>query len=138
MATFPLSKLPDWCAGKAKVCTVIARQSANDAIVQASRTVPGVTRGGSVKPGFVPRDTGALAASLVSTLNGGTLMAEGEGAYTMTIGGMKAGDVASFGWTAPYARKVHYSGWFWVDATVNDWPAIVDAVVKRVAKQVDK
>jgi hypothetical protein len=109
---------------------VVAKQATNDLILQASRVAPGTIRGGSIRPGFIPRDTGFLAASLVSSLNGSTAI-QGETSWRFTVAGMKAGDTALFGWTAEYARVQHYKGWLWVDMAANQWPKIVKEAVAK-------
>ncbi len=135
MATYSWAQLPDWSLKTQKRLDVVVKQSTHDVIALASQTAPAKARGGSVQPGFVPRDSGFLAASLQSSLNGSTALT-GEGSYVMAVAGMKAGDVAEFGWTAVYARAVHYRGWLWVDHAANQWQAIVADVVKRAMAQV--
>jgi hypothetical protein len=108
----------------------VVKQSANDVFAMASRTAPGVTRGGTVVPGFVPRDTGFLAASAVASLNGSSALT-GENAYVFAVAQMKAGDTAEMGWTAAYARVAHYRGWLFVETAANAWPQIVAAAVAR-------
>ena len=136
MTTFKIADMPDWASKQTRVMDAIVKQSANDTIVQASKTATGVTRGGTLQRGYVPRDTGALAASLVSTLSGSTVLSQGNGAFNLVVGSMASGDVATFTWTAPYARRMHYGdgmrqGWHWVTEVVNDWPAIVAANIAR-------
>src|SRR5690554_4400942 len=135
MATYTWANLDAWATKTQKRLDVVVKQSTNDVIALASRTAPAKARGGSVQPGYVPRDLGFLAASLQSSLNGSTSMT-GEESYVMAVAGMKAGDVAEFGWTAIYARKLHYAGWLWVDHAANQWQAIVADVVKRAIAQV--
>ena len=108
----------------------VTRQATNDLFVRASRTAPGVMRGGHVVAGYVPRHKGFLAASAVSSLNGSTSLS-GENAYVLTVAQMKAGDTAFLGWTAAYARRLHYDGWLWVDSAANDWQSIVAAAAAR-------
>lgn len=134
------AQVDDWISQTRKRKDVVVRQSTNDVIVMASRTAAGVTRGGTVKKGFVPRDTGALAASLVSSLHGGSMQG-GEDSHKFVIAGMRAGDTATFGWTAPYARALHYGyttstgkqvgGWLWIDVAAAEWPSIV---ARNIAK----
>lgn len=142
MTTFQFADLDHWAMKQTRVMDAIVKQSTNDTIVQSSRTATGVTRGGTRQRGYVPRDTGALAASLVSTLSGSTVLSQGNGAFNLVVGNMGAGDVATFAWTAPYARRMHYGdgtrqGWHWVTEVANDWPAIVAANIAR-AKAVVK
>ncbi len=130
MTVFKVAHLDAWARKIKKRTDLIVRQATHDVIASASRTRPGVMRGGTVQPGYVPRDTGFLAASLVSSLNGSTALT-GEDSYIMVVADMDAGDVAEFGWTAAYARVAHYRGWMWVDVAANNWPRIVDQVVER-------
>jgi hypothetical protein len=113
-----------------KRADLILKQFANDLGLRASRTAEGVTRGGSVKAGYVPRDKGFLAASFVSGLNGSTMLS-GDSGIGVLVSGMKAGDSFQMGWTAVYARKVHYDGWLFRDEAVADAQNILDDVVKR-------
>lgn len=112
---------------------LVLQQSTNDIILRASRTSAGVTRGGVVRKGFIPRDLGGLAASLVSTLSGSTILTGvGEDSYSLIVAQMTSGDTATFTWTAPYARRLHYeNGWMWVDEAAQRW---VPTVRSNVAK----
>jgi hypothetical protein len=130
MATYRADQIGSWVTKTKKRMDAVTKQATNDLMVLASRTAPGTIRGGSVKPGFVPRDTGFLAASLVSSLNGSTALS-GEGSYRLVVAGMEAGDTAFFGWTAEYARVQHYKGWLWVATAANEWPRIVRDAVAR-------
>ena len=58
MTRYTLGTLDKWAEKSIKRLDYIAAQSANDAIVQASRTAAGIPRRGSVRKGYVPRDTG--------------------------------------------------------------------------------
>lgn len=135
MTEYTFAELDQWVRKTQRRMDIVVKQSAHDAFRMASRTATGVTRGGSVQPGFVPRDTGFLAAGAVSSLNGSTSLS-GADAYVLTTGGMKAGDEVMMGWTAEYARKVHYDGWMWVDVTANAWPKIVERAIQRAKLQV--
>lgn len=130
MAKYTWANLDKWAKKVEQRADLIVKQSANDLIVMASRTKPGKIRGGNVQVGFIPRDLGGLAASLVTQLNGSTIIA-GETSYIAGIAGFNAGGQISFGWTAAYARAQHYKGWLWVDNAVQNWPSIVRAVVAR-------
>lgn len=136
MATIKIADLGGYAAKKSREMDFIVKQSTNDVIVQASRTATGVTRGGTNQRGYIPKDVGTLAASLVSTLAGSTILTQGEGEFGLVVGNMTAGDVATFAWTAPYARRMHYGddtrqGWFWVTEATNDWQSIVNANVAK-------
>lgn len=127
MATLKWSDLPEWATKTEKVLDAIVSQAAFD-MMASVKIVPGITRGGSRVEGTIPRDLGALAASLQSSLNGSTAMS-GEGSYAFVAGSMKAGDVAEFSWggsAAPYARHIHYgakgvAGTFWLDVAAAGW-----------------
>jgi len=136
MVRFSFAQLGEWAEKQARIADAVVKQSTNDVIVQASKTATGVTRGGSLQRGYVPRDTGILAASLVSTLHGSTAITQGDGEFALVVGGMAAGDVATFTWTAPYARRMHYGddtrqGWHWVTEATNDWQSIVAGNVAK-------
>jgi len=132
---YTLATLDRWAAKTAKRANLVVKQATNDVIVRASKTAVGTSRGGNVRRGFVPRKDGILAGSLISELHGSTaLSAKGEDSHRLVVAGMEAGDVARFGWTAPYARAKHDGtrnspGWFWIDEAATHWPqAVADAV----------
>lgn len=102
--------------------------------------VTGITRGGTFKRGAIPKDIGALAGSLQSTLLGSTAISpEGEDSYVMVVGQMTGGDVARFVWggaNAPYAKAIHYGfssypGTFWRDEAASGWSGYVNAATAR-------
>lgn len=132
------SATSQWVLKTEKRKTAVTRQFTNNIIKRASRTAAGKTRGGTVKKGFIPRDLGTLAASVMSTLTGSTVLTGvGTSSYSLVVGGMKAGDVATFLWTAPYARRLHYeAGWMWVDDAMLAAPAIFAAVVADAKRRV--
>lgn len=130
MTTYKWANLDDWAKKVERRTDLIIKQSANDLIVMASRTKPGKNRGGTVQVGFIPRDLGGLAASLITQLNGSTII-QGENSYIAGVAGFNAGDQILFGWTVDYARAQHYKGWLWVDNAVQNWPSIVRAAVSR-------
>jgi hypothetical protein len=130
------ANLGDWGIKCKKALRAVLKQSVNDVVIDASKTATGVMRGGALVKGFVPRDTGALAASLVSTLHGSTAITQAGGEFSLVVGGIEAGDMAEFTWTAPYARALHYGkngvdGWHWVTEATNNWQDIVDKNVAR-------
>ena len=144
------SEVSEWVTKTQKRMNVVTAQATNDVMKQASRTMSGVTRGGTLTKGYVPRDLGTLTNSLVSSLYGSTSITQGEGDFSLVVGSMKAGDVAKFTWTAPYARRMHYgfrgtdslgrtynqAGWFWVTEAAAQWQSIVAAAVARAKAQV--
>lgn len=144
MATNFSATVGEWAKKTQKRLDVVVQEATKDMIIDASRTTTGITRGGDYKRGYVPRDLGNLAGSLVSSLNGGGVTT-GETSYTAVIEGMKAGDTAFFGWTAEYALRLHYgfsgedslgrsydqSGWYWVTDAVVNWQDYVDGAVRK-------
>lgn len=145
MTRYTFAELGEWASKQGRVMDAIVKQSTNDAIVQASKTATGVTRGGSLQRGYVPKDTGVLAASLVSTLHGSTAITQGNGDFALVVGSMGVGGLATFTWTADYAKRLHYGfqgkdkagrsynqdGWHWVTELTNDWQSIVAKNVAR-------
>ena len=127
------AQMDDWVKKTKLRQDLVIRQSTDDVFGLASRTATAMARGGSVKEGFVPRDTGALAASAMTTLQGSTILTgAGADSYVMVVAQMKGGDTATMVWTAPYARRQHYeTGWLWVDYAARQWPAIVRANAAR-------
>lgn len=130
MARYSAANIDAWTRASKKRMDVVAKQATNDLVVLASRTAPSTVRGGSIRPGYVPRDTGFLAGSLVSSLNGSTAL-KGEDQWRLVVVGMEAGDTALFGWTAEYARVQHYKGWLWVDVAANQWRRLVREAVAK-------
>lgn len=134
MTHYTFATLPQWASKVERRMNAIVRQSAND--VMASIPVKaGITRSGTRTKGSVPRDTGQLANSLQSSLNGGSPLS-GASSYALVAGRMAAGDIASFGWGADYARHVHdgangVEGTFWVQEAATRWSSIVEKNVRR-------
>jgi len=134
MTRYTFANLDAWARKTQRRADLITKQATQDTIEMASRTAPGKNRGGTVTLGFVPRDTGVLAGSLQSSLNGSTAL-KGEDSYTMIVAGMEGGDTATFGWTAEYARAVHYRGWLWRDNAADKWPqTVARAIAKAKAR----
>lgn len=142
VTNYTFATLDRWAAKTEKRAEAVLKQATNDTIVQASRTATGVSRGGRVRRGYVPRRDGILAGSLVSELHGGTsLSSRGENSYTMVVAGLDPGDTAEFYWTADYAPHLHYgtrrmAGWFWVDEAVQNWQRNVMRASARAKVQV--
>ena len=125
-----------WARASDKRLNVIVRQSTQDLFSLTTRTAPAKARGGEVKPGFVPRDTGFLAASAQILING-RQTGEGEDAAEFAIVGMEAGDTAILAWSAVYSKRVHYEGgWLWIDTHAPKWPDLVSRNVERAKRQV--
>ena len=137
MTTYSFATLPAWATKVQKIADAVVSQSAND-MLASIKIAPGITRGGSRQRGTIPRDLGALAASLQSSLYGGTAMS-GATSFVFVAGQMEAGDVAQFAWggnVAPYAKAVHYGargvqGTFWIDVAANKWPQFVRGAVRK-------
>lgn len=140
MTRYSATQLPDWATKVQKVMDAVVSTAASKAVNVP--IVPGITRGGSREYGTIPRDLGALAASLQSSLYGGTSLGgsgTGPDAAILTAGGMKAGDKIQFSWggaVAPYAQLVHdgakgVAGTHWIDKIANDWPKTVASAVRE-------
>ena len=143
MTTFSFADLDQWAAKTERRMTAVARQATNDMLNDID-IVTGISRGGTFQRGTIPRDLGALAGSLQSTLNGSTsLSGTGETSWVGVIGEMQAGDVAQFSWggdNAPYARAIHYGfdsypGTFFRDDAAAKWSTqyVPAAVIKARA-----
>jgi hypothetical protein len=140
VATFKLANLPQWVQKTQKVMDAVVGQTTAELLADTP-VIPGIARGGSRRAGTIPRDLGALALSLQSSLYGSTaLNATGTESYVIVAGAMRAGDVARFAWggpAAPYAPEVHYGangvqGTFWIDEIANRFQPTVNSVVRRV------
>ena len=135
MATYSFADLDQWAAKMDRRMNAIARQATND-MLRDIEIVPGMARGGAPQRGTIPRDIGALAGSMQSTLYGSTSMtAVGENQWVGVVGQMQGGDVAQFTWggdSAPYANRIHY-GWgtypgtFFRDEAASKWSSYVAA-----------
>lgn len=139
MTTYTFAQLPKW---------VLKVRKRMDAVVQdATQTVVGIAQTPKGKGGRLPVDTGFLRGSLQSTLNGSTTLDGGE-SYILTAGDMVAGDFATFGWHADYARRINsgftgpdsmgrtynQQGAHFVEGATDQWQAIVrESVVKARA-----
>lgn len=132
MTTFS-AQIDAWVAKTQARMDAVIKASAQDVIALAQKPV--------AKGGNMPVDTGFLRASLQSTLNG-TSGLTGPESYVFTAGKMKAGDVASFGWTANYARHVEYGargrpGRHFVGNAALQWQPIVAANVAKAKAAVN-
>lgn len=144
MATFSFARLPGWVRRVEKVQTAVVRQATGDMLADI-KVAPGINRGGSRQRGVIPRDDGALASSLQSSLYGSTAMSRtGEDSYALVAGSMDAGDVATFSWggtLAPYARPVHYGakgvpGTFWRDVAAAKWQSYINGAARRAKAEI--
>lgn len=147
MTKYTFAELDAWTRKSRKRLDAVASQATNDMIADIE-VVPGINRGGGRTRGTIPRDTGMLAASLQSEIQGsGSLQAEGEDSYVMVVGAMEAGDVVRFSWgtaggdRVSYAYHVHYGangvpGTFWIDVAAGKWPEYVASAVSRAKARV--
>ena len=138
MTEYVYTNIRKWLANHDAALDAVARQAINDTLA-GIEIVPGKERGGAPQKGQIPRDTGFLAASLVSEVHGGGAnQQKGEQGYVMAISGMKAESVATFVWTAEYAAAVHFGvsgtkrkGLFWLEVATAQWPARVALAARR-------
>jgi len=145
MANYTFAQLGQWAAKTQRRMDVVVKQATND-LLNGIEIGPSITRTGSRQRGTIPRDDGALAASLQSNLYGSTSLSppNGEDSYILVAGAMKAGDVATFAWgkpDAPYAKHVHYGangvpGTFWIDVAAGKWPGYVRGAVAKAKAMV--
>ena len=121
-----------------------------DAVLKdATQSVVAVAQVSRDKGGRMPVITGNLRNSLQSSVAGGA-MGEGASSYILAAAGMKGGDLATFTWTAEYARRINsgftgadslgrnYSqvGAHFVEVAVDQWPAIVRASIAKAKARV--
>ena len=143
MVKYSWADIGKWADKSDKRLLVIVRQSTND-LLKGIKIAPGINRGGSRQRGVIPRDLGALAGSLQSSLSGTTSLSGpvGQTSWVGVIGSMQVGDKARFAWgglVAPYAAAVHFGsngvkGTFWIDVAKGKWPGYVrGAIVKAKA-----
>jgi hypothetical protein len=136
---YSFANLDAWVGKVERRMNAVVKQSANNMLKDIDISV-GIMRGGRVERGTIPRDLGALANSLQSSLYGSTgLTTEGKNSYVLAIGQLQAGDRATFTWggvNAPYARAIHYGfdsypGTWWRDEAAAKWPQYVAAATIR-------
>ena len=121
-----------------------------DAVLKdATQSVIAVAQTSRDHGGRMPVITNTLRGSLQSSIAGGAF-AEGEASHILVAPQMKGGDVATFTWTADYARRVNdgfvgddklgrtYSqvGAHFVEGAVDQWPAIVRASIAKAKARV--
>ena len=137
MTTYSFTTIPDWSLKAKKTADAVVSYATNDTI-SSIKIVPGINRGGSRVKGTIPRDLGALASSLQSSLNGSTAIS-GATSFAFVAGQMTAGDTARFAWggnVAPYAEAVHYGangvpGTYWIDVAAAGWQGYVKGAVRK-------
>ena len=120
-------------------------QRRTDAVLKdATQSVIAVAQVSREKGGRMPVITNNLRNSLQSSIAGGA-SGEGESSHILVAPLMKGGDLATFTWTAEYARRVNngftgadslgrnYSqaGAHFVEGAVDQWPAIVRASIAK-------
>ena len=118
---------------------LILHDALEDTLDLAQRRQQSMARGAtSVKPGAIPVDTGYLAATIASDLNGAGAFATDQvgPTFDLTIRGMDIGDVAHFAWTAEYAMAINfghgtYPGAHWVETAAAFWPENVAKAAAR-------
>jgi len=132
------AQLDDIILKTEKRSIALARQSTQELVDQAQKSV---AKGGKMRV-----DTGFLRASGQMSLNGmptGLVRPDtDQDAYDWdrttvitTLAKLKLGGAAFFGWTANYAKyRETYDGF--LEAAVQNWPAIVDKVTKQIKSRV--
>lgn len=137
MATYDFADLDEF-ARKTEARMLAVVQSSLERVCEIAQTP--VAQGGRM-----PVDTGALRRSFQSSLNGSTAFT-GPEAYVLTIGQMKLGDVAQFGWTAAHAMRQNYgfvgpdrlgrvynqAGKHFLENAVSQFPAIVAQEIAKM------
>jgi len=125
-------------------------QRRTDAVLKdATQSVIAVAQTSRDHGGRMPVITNKLRGSLQSSIAGGA-SGEGEKSHILVAPLMKGGDLATFTWTAEYARRVNngftgadslgrnYSqaGAHFVEGAVDQWPAIVRASIAKAKARV--
>ena len=141
MARYTFAQLDQW--------TKKTERRIDAVLKDATQTVISVAQTPKSKGGRLPVDTGNMRNSLQSSIAGGA-SGEGKESYIMVAGNMKGGDLATFTWTAEYARRVNdgftgpdklgrtYSqvGAHFVEGAVDQWHAIVRASIAKAKARV--
>ena len=126
------------------------QQRRTDAVLKdAAQSVIAVAQVSREKGGRMPVITNKLRGSLQSSIAGGA-SGEGEKSHILVAPLMKGGDLATFTWTAEYARRVNNGfvgddklgrtynqvGAHFVEGAVDQWPAIVRASIAKAKARV--
>ena len=141
MVKYTFAQLDQWTKKTEKRIDAVLKDATQSVVAVAQQT--------KAKGGRMPVDTGNLRNSLQSSVAGGA-MGEGASSYILVAAGMKGGDLATFTWTAEYARRVNngftgadslgrnYSqvGAHFVEGAVDQWPAIVRASIAKAKARV--
>lgn len=136
MTTYTFASLDAWAR---------ATQQRMDAVVKGStQEICSIAQTPSTKGGRLPFDLGNLRNSFQSSLNGSPAL-EGAESFVAIAAAMEAGDVAEFGWSAEYARRLEYGftgqdklgrtynqqGRHFLSGAMLEWPRVV---TEQVAK----
>ena len=138
---YTFSTLDQWTKKTEKRIDAVLKDATQSVIAVAQQT--------KAKGGRMPVITGNLRNSLQSSIAGGA-SGEGESSHILVVPLMKGGDVATFTWTAEYARRINsgftgadslgrnYSqvGAHFVEGAVDQWPAIVRASIAKAKARV--
>ena len=132
MARYTFATLDRWTKKTERRIDAVLKDATQSVIAVAQQT--------KAKGGRMPVDTGNLRNSLQSSVAGGA-SGEGKESYIMVAGNMKGGDLATFTWTAEYARPVNNGnrgrpGAHFVEGAVDQWPAIVRASIRKAKARV--
>jgi len=141
MVKYTFATLDQWTKKTEKRIDAVLKDATQTTIAIAQKT--------KAKGGRMPVITNTLRDSLESSIAGGA-SGEGEESYILVAGNMKGGDLATFTWTAEYARRVNdgfvgddklgrtYSqvGAHFVEGAVDQWPAIVRASIAKAKARV--
>ena len=126
-----------WAQQSQARTTAVFRDSAQEMVRRMQRTV---ARGGNM-----PVDTGYLRNSLLGSTSSVPTMREnatGEAdQVVLTIARLQLGQTFYAGWTANYARHVHYGtngrpGRLWRDLAAQQWHSIVQQSARDIERRV--
>ena len=141
MVRYTFAQLDQWTRKTQRRIDAVLKDATQSVIAVAQQT--------KAKGGRMPVDTGNLRNSLQSSIAGGA-SGEGKSSHILVAPLMEGGDVATFTWTAEYARRVNngftgadslgrnYSqvGAHFVEGAVDQWPAIVRASIAKAKARV--
>lgn len=136
MTSYTFANLDAWARATQERMNAVVRGSAQE-IARIAQTP-------WTKGGRLPFKDGNLLNSFQSSLNGSTALT-GELSYVAVTASMEAGDVAEFGWTAAYAKRLEYGftgqdslgrtynqqGRHFMSGAMAEWPRVV---TEQVAK----
>lgn len=136
MTTFT-AQVSAWAAATKERQTAVFRESVQRLVTEMQKPV---ARGGNM-----PVDTGYLRNSLLGSTSAVPTMRDQATAeadqVVLTIAGLDLGDTFYAGWTANYARHVHYGtrgrrGRLWRDLAAQKWGRIVDEAARDLERRV--